>query len=459
MNIYMQNDTIAAISTPIGTGGIGVVRISGCKAQQIIEKIFTLTLKEKKLPDFKPNRIYYGWVHDENLNPVDEAVLLCFKAPNSFTGENVFEIQGHGGVNIVQKVLKTCLNNGARLAKKGEFSKRAFVNGKLDLSKAEAVLDLIHAKTDKFSQASALNLSGRLADKINFLRTELVNLLSLITAAVDFPEEVDEPEYSFILKKIKLLVTEIENILNGAVSSNLMRHGIKVVIIGKPNAGKSSLFNALLDMQRAIVTEIPGTTRDIIQESIDIDGIPITLIDTAGLRELEETSQDNYIESLGINLTKESLKSADIIIYIYDLTQGMTDEDFKIFESLKNRKNVLKVGSKLDIAENILLEEKCLKISSKENIGLEKLKNAVKNAVLSDVAENSEFCTNLRQQECLKNSREFLIKATNACEKEVPQDLISIDLKSALISLGEITGEVVSDEIINNIFSNFCIGK
>ncbi len=463
MNIYTQNDTIAAISTPHGTGGIGVVRISGDQSQQITEKIFSLTLKEKKLPDFKPNRIYYGWIYGEagvdNLNPVDEVVLLCFKAPNSFTGEDVFEIQSHGGVNIVQKVLKTCLNNGARLAEKGEFSKRAFMNGKLDLSKAEAVLDLIHARTDRFARASALNLSGRLAKKINFLRTELIDLLSLITAAVDFPEEVEEPANSFVQEKINLLVAEIENILTGSVSSNLMRHGVNAVIIGKPNAGKSSLFNALLDMQRSIVTEIPGTTRDIIQESVDIGGIPITLTDTAGLRELETASQENYIESLGINLTKESLKSADIIIYIYDLTQGMTDEDIRIFESIKNKKNVLKVGSKLDLAENILSGGECIKISSTEKIGLEELKNALKNAILSDVAGNNEFCTNLRQQECLKNSRNFLIKATDACEKKIPQDLISIDLKSALISLGEITGEVVSDEIINNIFSNFCIGK
>ncbi len=458
MNIFSGNDTIAAIATPVGTGGIGIIRISGSDSQGVIEKIFTSCLNDQNLPELQANRIYYGWVHD-NFQPIDEAVLLCFRSPNSFTGEDVFEIQCHGGINIVQKILKLCLENGARLAGPGEFSGRAFMNGKLDLSKAEAVLDLIHARTDRFSQASALNLSGRLAGKINSLRTELLNLLSIITAAIDFPEEVDEPGYSRIQQRMEVLVNEIDSILAGSVSSNLMRHGVKAVIAGKPNAGKSSLFNALLDMQRAIVTEIPGTTRDIIQESVDINGIPLILTDTAGLRDLDSNSQQNYIESLGINLTKEALETSDIIIYLYDLTLGMTCEDDKVLESLKNRKNILKVGSKLDIAWDITHEDPVIKVSAKNKTGLTELKEAILTIVLSNKETDSEFCTNLRQQECLQRSREFLTKAIDGCKNKDPQDLISIDLKSALISLGEITGEVVSDEIINNIFSNFCIGK
>ncbi len=458
MNTYTQNDTIAAVATPAGTGGIGVIRISGSKSQNIIEKIFTSDLKKKELPEFKANRIYYGWIH-ENLQPVDEAVLLCFRTPHSFTGEDVFEIQCHGGINIVRKILKLCLKNGARLAEPGEFSKRAFMNKKLDLSKAEAVLDLIHARTDRFSQISAHNLSGRLTEKINSLRTELLSLLSRITAAVDFPEEVDEPEYLYIRQKVKILISEIDSILTGSAASNLMRHGVRAAIAGKPNAGKSSLFNALLDIQRAIVTEIPGTTRDIIEESIDINGIPLTLIDTAGLREPDINSPNGYIELLGINLTKETLQTSDIIVYVYDLTLGITDEDVKTIEKIKNRKKILKVGSKLDLAEKIPNENDVIKISSKDKTGLNELKKAIENIILSNTVSDSEFCTNLRQQECLQKSREFLIRTLEACEKQDPQDLISIDLKSALINLGEITGEVVSDEIINNIFSNFCIGK
>ncbi|HSA07564.1 MAG TPA: tRNA uridine-5-carboxymethylaminomethyl(34) synthesis GTPase MnmE, partial [Candidatus Gastranaerophilales bacterium] len=442
MNIYAGNNTIAAIATPLGVGGVGVIRISGNDSEEIIKKIFSSTLKERKLPEFKPNRVYYGWIYENNLHPVDEVILLYFKAPKSFTGENIFEIQCHGGVNIVQKILKLCIDNGARLAEQGEFSKRAFMNGKIDLSRAESILDLIHSKTDTFSKLSALNLSGRLAEKIYFLRTELINLLSLIIAAVDFPEEVDEPEYNYINDKILSLINEIEGILNGATASNLMRNGVKAAIVGKPNAGKSSLFNALLDVQRAIVTDIPGTTRDIIQESVDIEGIPLTLIDTAGLREIKSESDNNYIEALGINLTNEAIKTADIIIYIYDLAKGLTEEDNKILESIKNRKNLLKVGSKLDLAQDFSSGAELIKVSSKEKIGLNELKQAVKSVILSDSTGNDEFCTNLRQQECLKNSKKSLLKAVEACNRNEHQDLISIDLKSALISLGEITGEV-----------------
>jgi len=526
MVIYTQNDTIAAISTPVGTGGIGVVRISGGEALAVIQKIFTTTLKEKRLPEFEANKIYYGWIHEchsegseessrihsrESLvslrmkNLIDEVVLLCFNAPNSFTGEDVFEIQCHGGVNVVKNILRLCLKSGARMAEQGEFSKRAFINGKLDLSKAEAVIDLIHSKTDMFSKVSAMNLSGRLAEKISNLRNELMTLLSVITAAVDFPEEVEEPEYAFVQDRINFLIKEIENILTGSVSSNLMRRGINVAIAGKPNVGKSSLFNALLDMQRAIVTEIPGTTRDVIKESIDIEGIPVTLIDTAGLRELNDSSGADYIESIGINLTKEFLENADVVLYMHDLTRGISQEDIETCKKIKNK--LIKVGSKCDltqdsceipkqkgfsemrsgseyfslvpdleepqvieeitISENRITDSQptcrnCIKISSKTKAGLDELKAAIKNTVFSGSITNMvdiEFSTNLRQQERLKTCGEFLSKSLKACQQGIPQDLFSIDLKSALICLGEITGEVASKEIIDNIFSKFCIGK
>ncbi|OGI00735.1 MAG: tRNA uridine-5-carboxymethylaminomethyl(34) synthesis GTPase MnmE [Candidatus Melainabacteria bacterium GWF2_37_15] len=440
MNTFTQTDTIAAIATPLGVGGIGVVRLSGEGSEQIIKKIF-----KSKIENFEPNKIYHGWIHEDDTL-VDEVVLLYFKAPNSFTGEDVFEIQCHGGINIVKKILKLCLSNGARLAERGEFSQRAFMNGKMDLSKAEAVLDLIHAKTDRFAQASVLNLSGRLAEKIGLLRAEVLNLLSLITAAVDFPDDVDEPAYSQIEQIIESVIFSINEILGGSVSSNLMREGVKVAIVGKPNAGKSSLFNALLDANRAIVTEIPGTTRDVIQESIDIDGIPVVLIDTAGLRE-----SDDYIESIGINLTKETMENSDIILYIYDLT---CPECIEI-----SHKNVIKVGSKADLADLKSINKGVIAVSSTQKTGLEALKQEIKNNVAGNIPAESDFCTNLRQQACLKECKESLEKALEGCENCDPQDLISIDLKSALISLGEITGEVVSEEILDNIFSSFCIGK
>jgi len=469
--IYNTNDTIAAIATPLGTGGVGIVRISGEKSQEIISNIFSTTLQEKKIPDFKPNKIYHGWIVEKdielslrgdaehrrgNLIPLDEVIVLCFKAPNSYTGEDVFEIQCHGGINVVKNILKLCLKSGARLAEKGEFSKRAFMNGKLDLSKAEAVLDLIHSKTDKFSQAAAGNLSGNLSLHINNLRQGVLDLLSIMTAAVDFPEEVEEPEYFLIEEQLNYFMERINAVLKTANSSNLMRDGLKVAFAGKPNVGKSSLFNALLDMERAIVTEIPGTTRDIIQESLDIDGIPVILMDTAGIRKLDSENTSDYIESIGINNTKNCIESADLVLFVYDLTQGLQNEDLAIYEELKNKK-VLKIGSKADLVahhDNL----KTLAISAKEKIGLDLIKKEIKKLIITEDASN-EFCTNTRQQQCLVTSLNSLEQALIACQNKEIQDLISIDLKSALIALGEITGEVVSEEIINNIFDNFCIGK
>ena len=458
MNVlYSHNDTITAIATPLGTGGVAVVRISGTKSEKIIAEIFSVSLKEKKVPDFKANSFYYGRIIDSSGIPVDEVIVLCFKAPHSYTGEDVFEIQCHGGINVVKNILKLCLKSGARLAQRGEFSKRAFMNGKLDLSKAEAVLDLIHSKTDKFSKAAAGNLSGNLSKHVNNLRKELLDLLSIMTAAIDFPEEVDEPEYFFLEEKLKYLIEKINDILKTANSSNLMRDGLKVALAGKPNVGKSSLFNALLDTERAIVTEIPGTTRDIIQESLDVDGIPVILTDTAGIRDLNIQNSSDYIESIGINNTKTCIESADLILFVYDLTQGMQEEDLAVFEEIKHKK-VIKIGSKADLPHILNDRSDVLVISSKERSGPGLIKNEIKKFLITDDV-SGEFCTNTRQQECLVKSGDSLKQALNACRNNEIQDLISIDLKAALLELGEITGEVVSEEIINNIFENFCIGK
>lgn len=442
----ITNDTIAAIATPPGTGSIGIVRLSGYKASEIAKKIFV-----GKDRHFEPNKVCYGWVYDGE-NPVDEVILLYFRAPNSFTGENVIEIQCHGGTNIVKKILNLCLIAGARLANRGEFSKRAFMNGKMDLSKAESVLDLIHARTDRFLQESAFNLSGKLRKKTGELRKELLDLLSLITAAVDFPEDVDEPEYSVIYSRTKALIAEIERVLSGAAASNIMRDGVKVVIAGRPNAGKSSLFNAILDSERAIVTDIPGTTRDIIRESVDIDGIPVVLTDTAGLRELEAT-RENYIESLGIGLTRQVIAEADVVLYVYDLIGGMPADNIDEY----GKKTII-IGAKADLAGDIKLDNAVIPVSSVKKTGIDRLKQEIKNIISAEELD-SEFCTNLRQQQCLKNAKTCLKQTLDACDRGDPQDLISIELKSALLSLGEITGEIVSEEILENIFSNFCIGK
>jgi len=462
MAINNINDTITAIATPLGTGGVGVIRISGEKSFEIISKIFSTNIKEKKLPSFEASKIYHGWIiNPENNHPVDEVIVLVFKTPNSYTGENVIEINCHGGINIVKNLLNIVIKNGARLAERGEFTKRAFLNKKLDLSKAEAVLDIIHARTDKFSETSAHNLTGKLAITINEIRQDILNLLSQIISAIDFPEDVHEPEHDYIGQEIKTTVEKLDKILETATSSNMMRQGIKLAIVGKPNVGKSSLFNALLNMERAIVTDIPGTTRDILQETLDISGKPVTLIDTAGIRELQNTHNSDYIESIGINISKKCINEADIVLYVTDLPNGENEDDRIIFDHIKN-KNYIHAGTKKDLTETTQssINESIIPVSSKTREGLKELKKAIENKVLcKDLMLESEFSTNLRQQECLNKAKTSLQKALETTINHDLQDLISIDLKSALLALGEITGEVVTDEILNNIFDNFCIGK
>ncbi len=459
---YIINDTIAAIATPLGTGGVAVIRISGEKVFDIISEIFSLSLKNKKLPDFEANKIYYGWIKD-NDNLIDQVLLLLFRGPKSFTGEDVIEIHCHGGINVTKNILQLCLNAGARSATRGEFSKRAFLNGKMGLTEAEAILDIIHSRTDKFSQISAYNLSGKLSFYIKEIKSEVINLLSEVIAALDFSEEVDEPEYSYIVERINDIVVKINNVLRSSNNSNLMRQGLKVAIAGKPNVGKSSLFNTLLDIQRAIVTDIAGTTRDIIQESLDVDGIPVTLIDTAGIRELENETHSDQIESIGINIAKDHIQSADIVLFLYDLTKGMQEQDIDIFSEIKD-KPVIKVGSKVDLIDNLdkLVQQDghdCM-ISTKTREGIETVKQKIKELVLSaNDIDNSEYATNIRHQECLFNAKKSLLLAVDSCQNYAPQDFVSIDLKAALLSLDEITGEVVTEEILDNIFSNFCIGK
>lgn len=443
MNINYEFETISAIATPLGMGGVGIIRISGAQAFEIAKKMFS-----KK--DFEGGRIYHGWVVDDNVK-VDEALLLPFKSPNSYTGEDVVEIQCHGGIKVVKKILDLTLKNGARLAQRGEFTKRAFLNHKMDLSQAEAVLDLIHAKTDNFAQKSANNLSGALATEIETVKNDIFFVLSRITAAIDFPEDVAEPEYSFLEEETKKQIDKIEKVLSGAKASNVMRQGIKIAIAGCPNVGKSSLFNTLLNLERAIVTEIAGTTRDVIQETIDINGIPATLIDTAGIREGEDVDK---VEAIGIDYTKKCVAQADIVLFLYDASIGMSEADKEIFELIKEKPHI-KIASKSDLAR--VSSDLC--ISSKTGENIEVLKQLIYDAVIDKNSMETEFTTNQRQEECLKNALESLKIAQLAIKAQELQDLISIDIKSALLSLDEITGEVITDDILNNIFDRFCIGK
>src|SRR5574344_2019563 len=444
MNITQEFDTITAIATPVGTGGIGVIRISGDKSFEITEKIF-----DKKLVK---GQIFHGKITYNDVL-IDEVVVLPFKTPNSYTGEDVVEIQCHGGVNVVQNVLNIVLKSGARMAERGEYTKRAFLHHKMDLSQAEAVCDLIHAKTSDFAVKSAQNLEGVLAKEIKEIRHDIFEVMSRIVAGIDFPEDMAEPEYSYLEENFTKSIEKIDKILKSAKSSNILRQGIKVAIVGRPNVGKSSLFNKLLSLDRAIVTDIAGTTRDVLTETIDFDGIPVTLIDTAGIR------QDNDIdkvEEIGIEYSKQSAQNADLILFLYNATEGILDEDKEILDMIKD-KPCIKIANKSDLIDEKFNSELYLSTISKE--GFEELKTRIKVEINQKNIEDTEFITNQRQQDCLKKAKISLIQALDTTKIKELQDLISIDLKSALVCIDEITGEVITDDILNNIFNNFCIGK
>ena len=452
MNIIDEFDTIAAVATPLGMGGVGVIRISGDKAFEIIEQIFTN-------PNFEPRKFNHGWIIDGDTK-IDEVIVLPFFAPNSYTGENVIEIQCHGGVNVVKNILNLVLKQGARMAEKGEFTKRAFLNKRMDLSQAEAVADIIHSKTSDFAKASVKNLSGVLKEGVNNIRNQIFEVLSKITAGIDFPEDVKEPEYDYLTDSFNNIIVSIDSVLSGAKASNIFRQGASVAIIGKPNVGKSSLFNALLSLDRAIVTDIAGTTRDVIRETLDL-GIPVTLIDTAGIREKSDgVNEINKVEQIGIEYSKQSLEEADLVLFVYDASKGLQEDDKEVLELLKDKKYIL-IANKSDLIDNnpIQEEKKNVRISALTGDGVQELKKELTKKVCDINPENLEFVTNTRQQKCLEKAKKSIEQAPLAAQLHELQDLISIDVKSAILALDELTGELITDDILNNIFDHFCIGK
>lgn len=445
MNIVQEFDTIAAIATPIGMGGVGIVRISGERSFEIARKLFN--------KEFSVGKINHGWITDIKGNKIDDVVLLPFKNPNSYTGEDVIEIQCHGGINVIRNILDLVLECGARLAERGEYTKRAFLNHKIDLSQAEAVCDLIHAKTQVFAKKTAGNLSGVLAQRVKSIRSDIFELLSKIVAGIDFPEDVKEPEYEYIEAEIEKAISQIDEILSSAKTSNIFRQGLKIAILGKPNVGKSSLFNALLSLDRAIVTDIAGTTRDVLTETLDFDGIPITLIDTAGIRENEDIDK---VEEIGIEYSKQSAQNADLVLFMYNATEGILAEDKEILEIIKD-KPFIKIANKSDLTDERIGSD--VNLSTVTKAGFDELKAKIKTSITQKSIEDTEFITNQRQQDCLAKAKESLTQAKQTTEMRELQDLISIDLKAALLCIDELTGEVITDEILNNIFDNFCIGK
>ena len=452
--------TIAAISTSPGIGGIGIVRISGKDAFKVLNKIF----KPKNNSEIKGYTMKYGNIIDTEKNKIiDEVLVSYFIAPKSYTTENMCEINSHGGVIVMKQILDLCLKNGATLAEPGEFTKRAFLNGRIDLVEAEAIIDIINAKTEKEKDASVCQLNGFLSKEIIDIEKDLLSFTADIEANIDYPEydieEVSTNKSLEVLKNVKNKLLKLKESFN---NGKILKEGINTAIIGRPNVGKSSLLNVLLKEERAIVTEYEGTTRDTIEEYISIKGIPLKIIDTAGIR-----NTDNAVEKIGIEKSIEIAKKADLVIAIFDISQELKDEDYRILEIIKD-KNAIIVLNKIDLSVNKTTEEKIkslnkdiVKISALERKGIEEIYDKIlKLYDLNKInIEGENIVTNARHQNLINQSLISLEKAINTINSGMPLDIIAIDVKEILENLGKITGKNVSEDVINEIFSKFCLGK
>jgi len=454
--------TIAAISTPKGIGGIGVVRISGAEAIEIADRVFKPFDGVSRLSSMKGYTAKYGKVMS-NHQLIDDAVALVFKAPHSYTGENVVEISCHGGLYLTREVLRAVLKAGASAAEPGEFTKRAYLNGRIDLTQAEAVIDVINSKTDKEARASMNQLEGVLSEKISEIRRDLISGMADIEVTIDYPEyDVEEMTNSQILELLKRNKVRLEKLERSFTNGKILRDGVKTAIIGRPNAGKSSLLNLLLNEERAIVTEIEGTTRDTIEEFISLDGIPFKIIDTAGIRDTEDT-----VERIGVQKAIEIAKKSDLVIAIFDISKRITDEDRKILDILSD-KNAIIVLNKTDIMsacpDEVIFKEinkKIIKISAKTQDGVDELlSNMVKMVSNEDIKADGELLViNVRHKGLIAKAKDALQKAIDTINSGMPIDVIAIYMKDILEELGKITGESVTDDIISEIFSKFCLGK
>lgn len=450
--------TIAAISTPIGHGGIGIVRMSGAESLNILKKVFA----PKNDSEFRPYTVKLGNILNDEGNVLDQVLVSFFKAPKTYTGEDICEINCHGGLIVTKQVLELLLQNGAVLAEPGEFTKRAFLNGKIDLTQAEAVIDLINSKSLKENAVSVKQLEGFLGNKINEIKTEILDLLVDIEANIDYPEyDVEEVRREKISAVLNDAISKIQKLEKSFESGKILREGVSTAIIGKPNVGKSSLLNALLRENRAIVTEIAGTTRDTIEEYITVRGIPLKLIDTAGIRETED-----LVESIGIEKSKKAIEEAELILLLLDATVDLSDEDRSLLNSIKG-KNYLILVNKIDSGNKISKEnfademDKVIEISVKNGTGLDLLEDTIEEKFnLAQIdTDDDVMITNERHQQLISMAEKGLKHAVESVNNGIPVDMISIDIQEAIQNLGEITGEAVSDEVIAGIFSKFCLGK
>ena len=457
----LYNSTIAAISTAMSNSGIGIVRMSGPEAFQIADRVYK-GKKEKKLCEQQSHTIHYGYMVDGD-QVIDEVLVMLMRGPHSYTGEDTVEINCHGGVYVVKRILELLIKNGARPAEPGEYTKRAFLNGRLDLSQAEAVGDLIASQNEYALQSSVSQLKGNIKDKIGEMREKILYHTAFIETALDDPEHISVDGYGETLKKVvDEIIEAMKRLLDSCDDGRIIKEGVRTVILGKPNAGKSSLLNVLLGEDRAIVTDIAGTTRDVLEEQINLNGILLNIIDTAGIRDTEDV-----VEKIGVERAKKYLNNADLVIYVVDTSTALDENDHEIMELLKDRHAIVLLNksdlSPVTTVEDIRkhLDKKMISISAKEQTGMDDLEETIKEMFFSgEVTFNDEvYITNIRHKTSLQEALRSLHLVLQSIADDMPEDFYSIDLMNAYEELGNIIGESVEDDLVNEIFSKFCMGK
>lgn len=457
----MKTDTIAAIATAMSSSGIGIVRISGEEAVLVADRIFEMK-NHKKLSEMPTHSIHYGHIHDED-EVIDEVMVLLMRGPKSYTREDTVEIDCHGGVYVMKRILETVIRHGARPAEPGEFTKRAFLNGRIDLSQAESVIDVIYSKNDFALKSSLSQLSGSVSEKIRDIRGTVLHEIAFIESALDDPEHISLEGYPEQLSEIvSEVVDKIEKLLANSDNGKMLKEGISTVIVGKPNAGKSSLLNTLVGEEKAIVTDIAGTTRDVLEEQINLNGVLLNVIDTAGIRDTEDV-----VEKIGVERAKKYLKDADLVIYVVDTSTALDENDAEIMELLRDRHAIILLNKsdleQITTVEDVRkhLDKTMIPISAKEQTGIDALEKEIKEMFFSGkVTFNDEvYITNIRQKTALQEALRSLKLVQQSIEDDMPEDFYSIDLMNAYEELGTIIGEAVEDDLVNEIFSKFCMGK
>lgn len=470
----MQTDTIAAIATAVSDSGIGIIRISGSDALLVADKVYRSPKNQKKLSQAASHTIHYGYIYDED-ELIDEVMVTVMRSPHSYTTEDTVEINCHGGILVMNRILETVLHHGARLAQPGEFTKRAFLNGRIDLSKAEAVMDLIHSKNEFAMKASVNQLKGSVSAKVRSLREDILYEIAFIESALDDPEHISLEGYpDKLMAKTRGLSQELKKLIDSADNGKMLKDGIRTVILGKPNAGKSSLLNVLVGEDKAIVTSVAGTTRDVLEESIKLHGIGLNMIDTAGIRDTEDE-----VEKIGVEKARKYANQADLVIYVVDSSRELDENDEEIIELIRDKK-VIVLLNKTDL-EPVVTEEQIkdkfreiyegeekhddslhvIRTSTKDNTGIDEFEKTIQDMFFAGrIAVNDEiYITNQRHKEALVEAYDSLKMVQKSLEDEMPEDFYSIDLMSAYAALGRIIGEEVGEDLVNEIFSKFCMGK